>query len=269
MKLLTSLAITIAIVAPVLAQTPTPSTEAQVQQELNEAARMFREGNFTQAQAHSERALLLDPQNKVAPVFVARTIHALYKPGDFTTDNVAKAREAIVAYQRILMRVPTDDEAYKAVEYLYGAIKDEQLLRQWVWQRAVDASIANDKRADAYVVLASKDWQCSYDVTEAQGNKVAVIKGTKATTHYRMPKDRATFEQAQECANRALEMANMAVILTPESESAWSYKANILFELAKLAEMSRDLPQRKELLRQYEAAYNETTRLSNRAQSKP
>ena len=83
MKFLTSLIFTIALVAPAPAQTPS-GADAQVKQELNEAARAYREGNFPEAQVHSERALLLDPQNKSAPYFVARTIHAQYKPGDFT-----------------------------------------------------------------------------------------------------------------------------------------------------------------------------------------
>ncbi|HXQ71468.1 MAG TPA: hypothetical protein VN844_13315 [Pyrinomonadaceae bacterium] len=75
MKLLTCLTITIALVAPLQAQTPS-TVEAQVKQELNEAARMYREGNFVEAQVHSEKVLLLDPQNKTAPYFVARSIHA-------------------------------------------------------------------------------------------------------------------------------------------------------------------------------------------------
>src|SRR5215510_2131704 len=125
MKLLTCLTIPIALAAPLLAQTPTSiagEAEARARQELNEAVRAYREGNFAEAQAHSEKALLLDPQNKTALYFVARTIHSQYKPGDLTPENVAKAQEAIVAYKKILDRVPNDDEAYKAVAYLYGAL---------------------------------------------------------------------------------------------------------------------------------------------------
>jgi len=270
MKLLTSLTITIALVAPLLAQTPAPvagGTEAQVKQELNEAARAYREGNFAEAQAHSEKALLLDPQNKTAPMFVARTIHAQYKPGDFTPENVAKAREAIVAYQKILERSPADDEAYKAIAYLYGAIKEDELLSQWVLQRAANISLPNDKRAEAFVVLASRDWDCSFRITEA--NKVTTVNGIKAYVSFQMPKDRVEFERAKECANRSLEMANMAISLTPENEAAWSYKTNILLELAKLAEMSGEVQQKRQLEREYEEALKETTRVSKGSQPKP
>lgn len=268
MKLLTLLTITLALTTPLLAQTPAPASgvaQAQAKQELNEAARAYREGNFAEAQAHSERALLLDPQNKTAPYFVARTIHAQYKPGDFTPDNTAKALDAITAYQRILDRSPDDDEAYKAVAYLYSALKEDALLRQWILQRAANVSFANDKRAEAYVALASKDWDCSFKITELPTNKVTTVRGNKALVSYHMPKDRVEFERAKECANRGLEMANMAITLTPENESAWAYKTNILLELVKLAEMLGEVQHKSELQRQYEDALKQATKISQRS----
>ena len=118
---------------PLQAQVPAPASSAaeiQAQQELDEAARAYRQGNFAEAQSHSEKALLIDPQNTKAPYFVARTIHAQYKLGDATPENIAKAQEAISAYKKILDRWPGDDEAYKAVAYLYGALKEEALLER-------------------------------------------------------------------------------------------------------------------------------------------
>jgi tetratricopeptide (TPR) repeat protein len=266
MRLITCLTITIALLAPLQAQTPAPTAEAQAKQALNAAARAFREGNFAEAQAYSEKALLLDPENRTAPQFIARTIHAQFKTGDFTPDNVAKAREAILAYQRILERDPGHDEAYNAVTYLYGALKEYDAQRQWVLQRAGNASLANDKRAAAYVVLASKDWDCSFRITELPTNKVTAVKGEKASVSYQKPKDPDEFERAKECANRGLELANMAITLSPENDSAWSYKTNLLLELDKLAEMAGDMQQKSELHQQYEDALRETARLSKRAQ---
>jgi tetratricopeptide (TPR) repeat protein len=269
MKFLTSLSITIVLMASVQAQTPAPVTEAQAKQALNEAARAYREGNFAEAQAHSEKALLLDPQNRTAPYFVARTIHAQYKPGDFTPENVAKAQQAIIAYQRILERSPNDDESYKAVTYLYNAIKEDELLRQWILQRAANVSLPNDKRAEAFVVLASKDWDCSFKITELPSNKITTVVGDKVNVSFRKPKEDVEFQRANECANHGLEMVNMAITLTPENQAAWSYKTNILLELSKLAEMSGDVPRRTELYRQYEEALSQTTKVSKRSPSNP
>jgi tetratricopeptide (TPR) repeat protein len=133
--------------------------------ELNEAARTYREGHFDEAEQHSRRALELDPNSKTALAFIARTIHAQFRPGVQTPENIAKANEAIQAYQRILEVDPKDDEAYKAIAYLYGAIKEDDKLRSWIAARANDSSAKPERRAEAYVVLASKDWDCSFKIT--------------------------------------------------------------------------------------------------------
>src|SRR6476646_925013 len=104
--------------------------------QLNEAARSYREGKFPEAEQHSREAAELDPDNKTAPMFIARTIHAQYRPGVQSPENIAKAQEAIEAYQQILAKNPKDDEAYKAIAYLYGAIKADDKLRQWIAARA-------------------------------------------------------------------------------------------------------------------------------------
>src|ERR687883_1183079 len=122
--------------------------------QLNEAAQAYREGNFVEAEQHSRRAAELDPNNKTAPMFIARTIHAQYRPGVQTPENIAKAQEAIQAYQKILDRNPKDDEAYKAIAYLYGAIKQDDKLRAWISARAASDQTEPTKRAEAYVVLA-------------------------------------------------------------------------------------------------------------------
>src|SRR5690348_16708910 len=69
--------------------------------QLNEAARAYRDGRFVEAEQHSRRAEELDPNNKTAPMFIARSIHQQYRPGVQTPENIAKAEEAIQAYQNI------------------------------------------------------------------------------------------------------------------------------------------------------------------------
>src|ERR1044072_6717106 len=88
--------------------------------QLNEAARAYREGKFPEAEQHSRQAAELEPDNKTAPMFIARTIHAQYRPGVQSPDNIAKAQAAIEAYQKILAKNPKDEEAYKGIASLYG-----------------------------------------------------------------------------------------------------------------------------------------------------
>ncbi|HKZ03184.1 MAG TPA: hypothetical protein VJ180_13145, partial [Pyrinomonadaceae bacterium] len=230
---------------------------------LNEAAKAYREGRFEEAEQYSRRAQELDPDNKTAPQFIARTIHAQYRPGVQTPENINKARQAIEAYQKLLERNPKDEEAYKAIAYLYGAIKEDDKLKQWIASRATNENVAPERRAEAYVVLASKDWDCSYKITEQPTNKVTTIDATnKATVSYKKPKEQKDFDTAQGCVRRGLEEIENAIKFAPNNESAWSYKANLLLEASKLADMDGKTDTKAEYQKQYEAALKRTTDLS-------
>ena len=232
--------------------------------QLNEAARAYREGKFPEAEQHSREAAALDPDNKTAPMFIARTIHAQYRPGVQSPENIAKAQEAIDAYQQILAKNPNDEEAYKAIAYLYGAIKEDGKLRQWITSRAANESAEPEKRAEAYIVLASKDWDCSFKITELPTNKTTTIdqSSNRATVSYTKPKDQKEFDQAQKCVSQGLAEAENAIKFDPNNESAWSYKTNLLLEASKLAEMDGKTDQKTQYQKDYEAALKRTTELS-------
>jgi len=232
--------------------------------QLNEAARAYREGRFVEAEQHSREAAELDPDNKTAPMFIARTIHAQYRPGVQTPENIAKAQQAIDAYQQILAKNPQDDEAYKAIAYLYGAIKEDDKLTQWISSRASSEVTEPEKRAEAYVVLASKHWDCSFKITELPTNKTTTIdpSNNKATVSYKKPSDQKDFNQAQMCVKQGLVEAENAIKFDPNNESAWSYKTNLLLEASKLAEMDGQTEQKAQYQKDYEAALKRTTELS-------
>src|ERR1041384_7083761 len=232
--------------------------------QLNEAARAYREGRFPEAEQHSREAAALDPDNKTAPMFIARTIHAQYRPGVQTPDNIAKAQAAIDAYQKILENNPKDDEAYKAVAYLYGSIKEDDKLRKWISDRAASDQVEPEKRSQAYVVLASKDWDCSFKITEQPSVKTTTIdpSNNKATVSYKKPKEQKDFDQAQMCVKQGLTEAENAIKFDPNNESAWSYKTNLLLEASKLAEMDGKTDQKAQYTKDYEAALKRTTELS-------
>ncbi len=238
--------------------------------QLNEAARAYREGHFDVAEQHARNAYELDPTNKTAPMFIARTIHAQYRPGVQTPENLAKAQAAIEAYQQILANNPKDDEAYKAIAYLYGATKQDDKLRQWISSRAANESTEPEKRAEAYIVLASKDWDCSFKITELPTNKVTTVDPAtnKATVSYKKPKEQKEFDTAQMCVKQGLAEAENAIKFDPNNESAWSYKTNLLLEASKLAEMDGKADLKSEYQKQYEAALKRTTELSVANQKK-
>src|SRR5687768_16755671 len=238
--------------------------------QLNEAARAYREGRFPEAEQHSRQAADLDPNNKTAPMFIARTIHAQYRPGVLSPENLAKANEAIEAYQRLLSQNPNDDEAYKAIAYLLGATKQDDKLRQWITARAASEAAEPEKRAEAYIVLASKDWDCSFKITELPSNKTTTLDPTnnRAAVSYKKPSDPKDFNQAQMCVKQGLAEAENAIKFDPNNESAWSYKTNLLLEASKLAEMDGKPDQKAQYTKEYEVALKRTTELSAAAKKR-
>ncbi len=236
--------------------------------ELNETARAFKEGHFEEAEQHAKRALYLDPNNKTAAIFIARVIHQQYKPGIDSPENVARARESIEAYKRILEKDPNNDEAYKAISVLYSAIKDDTKLREWILKRANDSSMPNEKRAEAYAILGGKDWDCSFRITESPEVKVTTNEGGTPHVVYNKPKDSKDFDASQKCLTRGLEEAETAIKFDPNNESAWSYKTNLLLEAAKLAEMDGKPDQKAAYQKQAEVAGKRATALAEERRKK-
>jgi tetratricopeptide (TPR) repeat protein len=221
--------------------------------ELQEAARAYRAGDFAGAQRHSERALEINPEERNAPAFIARSIHAQFRHGSNTPENTAKAHEAIAAYQRMLDRWPDNEEAYNAIGFLYGAIHEDEKQLDWIRRRALDSSAAPEKRAEAYVFLASKSWHCSFRVTEDKANKYTLVgaKGKK-TPRFKMPDNPDDFQRASLCTNKGLEEVKMAIALSPDNEKAWGYQGALLYEAQKLAEMEGDIKKARKFWREGE-----------------
>ena len=220
--------------------------------ELNETARTYKEGHFEEAEQHAKRALQLDPNNPTAPIFIARVVHQQYKPGVDTPENAAKAHEAIEAYKRVLAKDPDNDEAYKAVSVLYAALKDDQKLREWILARATDPNMKAEKRAEAYAILAGKDWDCSFKISEE--NKSVSTEAGAGKVSYKKPKDPKDFDNATKCVARGLEEVNDAIKFDANNEDAWTYQTSLFEEQAKLAEMDGKADQKAAALKKAEEA---------------
>jgi tetratricopeptide (TPR) repeat protein len=229
--------------------------------ELNKVAQSYKEKKFAEAEMHAKRALELDPENENAPVFIARTIHAQYRKGVETPENIAKANEAIQAYRDISKKDPNNDEAFTAVTVLLGSLNKPDEQRQWVEERAGNGNVEPKKRADALAFLASKDWECSNQVTDAPSNQQKVEKGTTVVIVYVKPKDAAEYEKAVRCMTVGLEKAENAIKLDNDNEKAWSQKYNLLLEAKKLAQMDEKADKAQELAKQAEEALKRTQEL--------
>ena len=227
---------------------------------LNEGARAYKDGRFADAEEKFRAAYELDPSQKNAPTFIARAVQQQFKPGVTTPENLALGERAVAAYQEILNRDPANDDAYKAVVFLYGQMKRDDKVNELLTQRA-NGGPTPKARAEALTILASKQWQCSYDITEQKENKTTENRPDKILIHYRKPANQADFDKAQQCTTEGLKLAEEAAALDPNNPNAWSYKANLLREKAKLAEMAGDAAATADFDKQYDAALETQKRL--------
>ena len=228
---------------------------------LNEGARAYKDGRFADAEERFRTAHELDPSQKNAPLFIARAVQQQYKPGVQTPENLAVGEKAVGAYQDILKEDPGNEDAYKAIVFLYGQMKNEEKVNQLLAERSKSGPTPKSK-AEALTILASKQWQCSYDVTEQKENKTTENKPDKILIHYKKPANQADFDKAQQCTTEGLKLAEEAISLDQNNANAWSYKANLLREKMKLAEMSGDNAAKDDFGKQYEAALETQKRLS-------
>ena len=260
-RVLAAIILTLAASAAVFGQ----ANAEEARKELNLGQRAYRGGRFAEAEQRFRRALELDPEGKETRLFIARAVHQQYKPGLQAPNNLAVGERAVAAYQEVLAKDPGHEDAYKSVLLLYTQLKNEEKVNQLLLQRANDFSLANDKRTEAFTILAGKQWQCSHDITEQKENKTTVQNPDKTLVQYKMPADQGDFLRARQCISEGLQLAEQAVSLAPKYTNAWSYKANLLREAAKLAEMEGDAGQQAEYMRQYEEALETEKRLAQGA----
>jgi tetratricopeptide (TPR) repeat protein len=228
---------------------------------LNEGARAYKDGRFADAEERFRTAFELDPSQKNAPVFIARAVQQQYKPGVQTPENLALGQKAVTAYQDILNRDPANEDAYKAIVFLYGQMKNEDKVNELLLTRAKNGPTPKAK-AEALTILASKQWQCSYDITEQKDNKTTVNEPNRILIKYKKPANQADFDKAQQCTAEGLKLAEEAASLDPNNPNSWSYKANLLREKMKLAEMAGDNTAKEDFGKQYDAALETQKRLA-------
>jgi tetratricopeptide (TPR) repeat protein len=88
----TSVVLSLALSQSARAQTDADAARAEVV----EGARLYRAGQFVEAERHFRRGLELDPTRRNTRLFIARAIHQQYKLGDTSPENVAMAERALL-----------------------------------------------------------------------------------------------------------------------------------------------------------------------------
>lgn len=233
---------------------------------LVDGATAYKDRKFADAEKLFRKTVEIDPngdtmEGKTAQLFLARTLHSQYI-SDRKRTELAEA--AVQAYDKVLAKDVNDQGSFKALASLMDTLgrKDESLQR--ITDRANNANVKPEYRAEAYTSLAARQYTCANEISDVEPVKKAVKKDGKDVYEYTKPENPDDFAKLKTCADEGLKLIDQAIALEPaevqqmkgldlksmtpqeidaKSEiirifsSAWSYKANLLYQKMRIAEM--------------------------------
>ncbi|HYJ91306.1 MAG TPA: hypothetical protein VEV84_08360, partial [Pyrinomonadaceae bacterium] len=83
-----------------------------------------------------------------------------------------------------------------------------------------------------------------------------------------VPKDPKDLAKAKTCASDGIKFIDQALALDPNSESAWSYKASLLIQTSRLAEMQQQATEKAHIDKEVLAAKAQFTKLADAARDR-
>lgn len=251
--------------------------------DLVDGAAAYKGRKFPEAERLFRLAVSRDPQGtnvegRMAQLFLARTLHSMFI-GDRSRKQLAE--QAISEYQKSLALDPKDQSSYKAIASLYENLQMSDKWLEWVTKRSTDASLPPEYRAEALVSLAAKKNTCANDISDTEATKKTVTKDGKQAFQFvkpASPEDLGTLTQCVEEGTRLIDQALLAepdqvknaARLDPKAmsdaelvkaqellkvyESARSYKASLLVQAMRVAEMNGNTVDRDRLKAEADAA---------------
>ncbi len=261
---------------------------------LVDGAKIYNDRDFKAAEERFRKAVSYDPnftteESKMAQLFLARTIHSEFAGNRKLTE---KAESAIKEYQIALKAFltdlkekseqakanPNDEKAQKAfkqaqesvgsivraVASLYENLQQNDKWNEWQTAQAANEQLPNDVRASSYVALASKEYSCANDITDTEQVKETIKEDGKDVFKFSKPENEEDFEKLKTCVEKGTELVNKAVELDPESDSAWSYKASLIEQNRRIAEMNGEEEKKADLKNQFNEAKSKFEELAEK-----
>jgi hypothetical protein len=177
---------------------------------------------------------------------------------------VPKAEEAVQSYQKVLAKDVNDQGSFKALVSLQQTLGRNDEADKLIVERSTNNSVNPEYRAEAFTSLAARQYSCANEISDNEPVKKTVKKDGKEVYQYTKPENPDDFAKLQTCANEGLRLIDEALKLEPADlqqlknadlkamtpqdidgkeeilkifASAWSYKANLLYQKMRIAEM--------------------------------
>ncbi len=235
---------------------------------LVDGATAYQGRKFNEAEQYFRNAVARDPgsnEAKTARLFLARTLHSEFIGNRSIT---AKAEEAITEYKAVLAENISDQSSFNAVANLLENLGKEDEWLKWVTDRANNEQVPGEQRAEALTKLAARKYSCANEISDVEPVKKTVKKDGKDVFQFTKPEDPATFDKFRQCVQEGADLANRAEKLNPNSDAVWSYKANMLAQQMRLAEMDGNMELKDSLKPAVEEAKVKFTELAQQRKQK-
>jgi len=227
-----------------------------VQKKVVDGAKAFQERKFEDAERLFREGIAADPEfeteeARLAERFLANTLQSQF---GINRKNTKKAEESIVVFKSVLAKSPADGRAFRALAGLLRAVgKDDEWLKL-VTARSNDPAVPGDQRADVLTSLAAREYSCANEISDTDQVKKQVGDSYK----FSKPAKAEDFEKLKKCAAEGMTIIDKALALQKEanveSDSTWSYKANLLIQKMRIAEMDGDSAGQEKFKKEAEAA---------------
>ena len=232
---------------------------------LVDGGKAYKDRKFEQAEQLFRDAIARDPQittneAKTAQLFLARTLHSGYIGN---RSNEAKANEAIQEYKKVLAGDVDDQSSFNAVANLLENLNRNDEWLKWVTDRTNDEKVPPGQRAEALTKLAAKQYSCANDISDVEPVKKTVTKDGKQVFIFNKPQSPEDYEKFKQCTAAGTELVNRAEKLDTNSDAIWSYKANMLYQQMRLAEMEGRTAEKESLKAEADKSKDRFTELAN------
>ena len=233
--------------------------------DLVDGGKAYKDRKFQEAEELFRSAIARDPQGqtkegKTAQLFLARTLHSEYIGN---RQDTAKAEDAIKEYKRVLAEDVKDQSSFNAVANLLENLNRNDEWLKWVTERTNNEQVPPEQRAEALTKLTAKKYSCANEISDTEATKKTVKgKDGKDVFQFSKPENPQDLENLRQCIQEGTELINRAEKLDTNSDAVWSYKANMLVQQMRLAEMEGNMQQKEALKAEAEKAKERFTELS-------
>jgi hypothetical protein len=235
---------------------------------LVDGAKAYKDRKFKEAETLFQSAVNRDPEGtteegRTARLFLARTLHSEFVG---SRAEEAKGNQAIEEYKKVLLTNVADNGSFKAVANLLETLNRPDEMEKWVVDRTNNERVPPEQRAEALTSLAARKYSCANDISDTPEVKKEVTKGTERVYEFKKPEKQEDFDKLKQCSDDGMKLIDRALDLEKqanvETDSTWSYKANLLVQQMRVAEMEGRTADKDALKKEAETAKQKFTVLA-------